>query len=366
MSRADRRNLGSLLITAPFAAVLLALVLLAAACGNDHDAAQNPKTSVVTSSTPDTTSKTADECAGKTSKLTFGVVSLTTTAYWDTLVARDTGIFEKHGLSMGFQSMQAGGTNLIAALTSGDVDIIAFTAQGLLDAAKAGAPFKMIAGSAYEAIALVASPQIKTYKDLVGKRIGVTDLVGTSTLSLLQLLKANGVAESDIQLIPLTGGQGDRLSSIRAGAVDATYLSTPQNFVAKADGFNSLGFTADVVGNVPQIFHAVNTEFAKNNPCAVAAYVKSLAEAQVFLRDPANRERAIQIGMAATKGSRESLEQTYDLFFSRDPGYMARGARFSDDEIQKLVDAIGKATGKSYAGAGEYFDWSYAANVKRR
>ena len=126
--------------------------------------------------------------------------------------------------SVSIVDMQSG-PNLMASLEAGEVDIV----QGIGDAAflvaaAAGVGAKIFAVNSRspKAFAVVSnSPEIKTIKDLKGRR--VAGLRGSVVHQVLaEALAENGMAESDVEFFPMP--LANAASTLLAGKVDAALL----------------------------------------------------------------------------------------------------------------------------------------------
>ena len=114
-------------------------------------------------------------------------------------------------------------------------------------------------------------------------------------------------------------------------------LGQPQDLVAIEQGYRRLGDSTDVVPQLLYTVTAVRRSWAQANQEAVVRYVRALAGAFKFIRDPANRDRVGHIVMQSTSSSAAIAQQTLALFFEPDTRRPAqarrdrsRGARAGD------------------------------------
>jgi taurine transport system substrate-binding protein len=182
------------------------------------------------------------------------------------------------------------GTEVIAAMASGDVQVAELGSSPLAIAASQGVDLQlfMIAQGLGTAESLIAKADsgIAKLEDVKGKRIAVP-VGSTAHYSLMGALSHVGIAETDVEIINLPADQ--IAAAWDSGQVDAAFIWEPvQNqilqtgtFIVGADQTAEWGFpTFD--GWV------VNTEFAAANADAMVAFAKVMNEAnQAYLADPA-------------------------------------------------------------------------------
>src|SRR5262245_55520963 len=117
-----------------------------------------------------------------------------------TWVGRDLRIFEKHGLDVEIVTI-TGAARSVAALLGGSTHFATGSATGPLAAAVRGTDVKVIAASYNKfPYAFVVKPEIRTPKDLRGKRVNILNYGGSNDLALQLALKEWGMKLSDIQI----------------------------------------------------------------------------------------------------------------------------------------------------------------------
>ena len=182
------------------------------------------------------------------------------------------------------------GTEVIAAMASGDVQVAELGSSPLAIAASQGVELElfMIAQGLGTAESLIAKADsgIAKLEDVKGKRIAVP-VGSTAHYSLMGALSHAGIAETDVEIINLPADQ--IAAAWDSGQVDAAFIWEPvQNqilqtgtFIVGADQTAEWGFpTFD--GWV------VNKEFAAANADAMIAFAKVMNEANMaYLADPA-------------------------------------------------------------------------------
>src|SRR5258705_6861043 len=113
------------------------------------------------------------------SNLSSSVTSESMAAVW---VARDRGLFKKHGLDMQYILMPRNPL-AVAALLAGEIDAAIVGPGHAVNAASSGADIIGIANLAQKLdYRLVARPEVKNKEDLRGKRIAISGPGSTSHL----------------------------------------------------------------------------------------------------------------------------------------------------------------------------------------
>ena len=151
-------------------------------------------------------------------------------------VAQHRGFFKDEGLDADIVVM--GATPSIAALSNGDIDGTLLTGT-VIRAAIRGLPVRLVAGLMTSSPhVLLARPEIKTIKELSGKKVGLAGF-GDATHVLARLILArNGIdPEKEVQFVPL-GTDSARFSALQQKLADAVVTSPPLDFEGKKLGYN--------------------------------------------------------------------------------------------------------------------------------
>ena len=122
-------------------------------------------------------------------------------------VAQHRGLFRDEGLDADIVVM--GAAPSIAALTNGDIDFTLLTGS-VIRAAIRGLPVRLVAGLMTSSPhVLLARPEIKSVKDLSGKKVGLASF-GDATQVLARIILArNGVdPDKEVQFVPLGPDSG--------------------------------------------------------------------------------------------------------------------------------------------------------------
>jgi NitT/TauT family transport system substrate-binding protein len=243
-------------------------------------------------------------------------------------VAKDLKIFDKNGLDVEV-IMITGSARSVAALMGGSTQFATGSATGPLAAATKGSDIKILAASYNKfPYAFVVKPEIRTPKDLRGKKVNILNYGGSNDLALQLALKEWGMKLSDLQVI-VGGDAPTRLGSLMAGRTDATILSPPHLTIAVKSGYRVLADMGDMSANFPQSTLNVKGSFLKENRDVVKRFLRSYGEAIHVIKT--QREKTINVFAKRMRiDDPETLKTTYEYFaprFSFPPRVSLEGVR---------------------------------------
>ena len=227
--------------------------------------------------------------------LRVGKSTLTSFTYTLLEVGMQSGIFEKHGLTIE-SSAFGGGPRLIQGMTAGAIDIGLDGGTDMALIVK-GAPMKGIAplsGAPVEmVIAVKAGGPIKTVADLKGKKIAIT---GAGTLTgwiTRELVRSQGWAESDVNYVMSSNIAASR-ALLKVGEIDAVTTDMSTTLENERRGEERLLFTfGDLVKDFHmQIIFATDKVMAEK-PQAVRAFMAAWLETIAFAK--ANKDKTVSI-----------------------------------------------------------------------
>ena len=146
-------------------------------------------------------------------------------ANWPLFVAKEGGYYQKYGFNakMVFAPHPAG----IAMLVGGDAQMTNYSLEQAMQAASKDGSL-VIMGSPMQRglFAMMASKQIKSVKDLKGKRFGVTQLNDPPYSFAVAILGKYGIGPKDVSWVPLgTDGNG-RIAALVGGRPNTSTFPT--------------------------------------------------------------------------------------------------------------------------------------------
>ena len=223
------------------------------------------------------------------SNLSSSVTSESMTAVW---VARERGLFKKHGLDMQFILMPRNPL-AVAALIAGEIDAAIIGPGHLVNAGLSGGELIGIANFHQKLdFRLNVRPEIKKAEDLRGKRVAISGPGSTSHLvSLLSLQGLNvDPAQAKITFLTIPGTEMNRRLALDTGGVDATTLRGAIGDLYGHKGYSVLYNFKNTGVTLPQNMLVTTRRIAANKPQVIEAYLKTMIEAIAVTQDPANKE----------------------------------------------------------------------------
>jgi NitT/TauT family transport system substrate-binding protein len=164
------------------------------------------------------------------SKVTIAVGGGACLCYLPTVLAKQLGEYEKAGLGVELVDLK-GGSDALKAVLGGSADVV----SGYFDhcvnlAAKKQELQSFVVYDRYPGEVLVVSPahtaDIKSIKDLAGKKVGVSAPGSSTDFFLKYLLKKNGVDPASVAVIGVGLG-ATAVAAMEQGQIDAAVMLDP-------------------------------------------------------------------------------------------------------------------------------------------
>jgi NitT/TauT family transport system substrate-binding protein len=209
-----------------------------------------------------------------------------TTGLLPSYVAKDQGIFAKHGLDVELTLLVNQGS-VVAALVSGSVQIGTPSALAVLQAADAGLDVVFLASSnvspspSRTGMFVRNDSGIAGPRDLIGKKVGVPSLNTLLHVMARQWLKSNGVDYTKVNFVEV--GFQQMADVLKGGSVDAVDAIDPYYDRVAAVGHSIGNPDEDAPPGTLTSVYAVMRAWAVAHPDVVAAFRQSLEEAQEFI-----------------------------------------------------------------------------------
>ena len=227
-------------------------------------------------------------------------------------VAKDAGIFKKHGLDVDMLFIN-GSTRGIQSLIAGDLNFTGAVGTSAINGRLAGGDIRIISSLVNTLpYYVVGKTEIKSPEDLKG-RSAATHIPGTSADFALRLaLRRFGMDYLDIRAVTI-GGSPARVAAVMSGQLDFTVVTEPGKIEADRAGLKVIMNMAKL--DIPfQFTCAVTTgQMIREHPETVMGFVKAMAEAVHFYKN--NKEPVIKIMQKYTRGQeRPVLEGAYAAY----------------------------------------------------
>lgn len=212
-------------------------------------------------------------------------------------VAKDQGIFQKHGLDVTFTSVQ--NISLLPATVGKQIDIAPATPPDLVKSAGSGLDIVGVAGGVLEmsdqtgnGLVVRKDSGITSVAQLKGKTIATPTLGAILHVAALHWLKKSGVEPGSIRAVEVPfPNMADQL---KAGRVDAVEASQPFLGQMLAAGNVSLGsLTMSVADPSRTTLWIAQGKWARENMPTLKKWVDALAESKTFIAANPTQARAI-------------------------------------------------------------------------
>ncbi|MGX7741812.1 ABC transporter substrate-binding protein [Rhodopseudomonas parapalustris] len=171
------------------------------------------------------------------SKVTIAIGGGACLCYLPTVLAKQLGEYDKAGLSVELVDLK-GGSDALKAVLGGSADVV----SGYFDhtvnlAAKKQEMQSFVVYDRYPGLVLVVSPnhtaEIKSVKDLAGKKVGVSAPGSSTDFFLKYLLKKNGVDPNNVSVIGVGLG-ATAVAAMQQGQIDAAVMLDPAVTILQA------------------------------------------------------------------------------------------------------------------------------------
>jgi ABC-type nitrate/sulfonate/bicarbonate transport system substrate-binding protein len=259
------------------------------------------------------------------------------------LVAEREKFFAREGLNFVVVPVAGGGEKLVEALHDGTADLAHVATAFMIQAALKGSDAVAIAAEFNNPIySLVAKPEIKTYADLKGKLLGFAAEKGSITVSIRKLMAMHGLERDDFRT-KFVDGTPDRLACLTAGDCYAVPLGQPQDFVAMRRGYRLLGLSTEAVPDFVYTVTAARKSWAEANKDAVGRFVRGLAAAFRFIRDPARRNDVVRTIVETTGFAEANAKLTLSLYFEPERNVLPRQGEIDMKGFARVISFMGEA-----------------------
>jgi len=225
-------------------------------------------------------------------KLRIGLssVSATNGSVW---VADEKGLFRKYGVDVEVVIIGGGGARTVSALVAGDIQFSVGGGEGSIRSQLRGVETVIVASSFTKGLQrIMARPEIKTYQDLRGKKIAITQFGSAGHLALLLMLKKWNMRPDQVQIVTF-GSSPAMLVGLDKGAADAAVLTIPTFFLAEDKGYRIVGDPVTM-----DIFYLQNTlesmrSLLRSNRDRVLRFMKGYVEGIAYFKK--NKRESIEI-----------------------------------------------------------------------
>jgi NitT/TauT family transport system substrate-binding protein len=210
-------------------------------------------------------------------------------------IAVEKGLFAKYDLDVELVYV-ASGSQAMQSLLGGTTPIALQGIEPVFRVNVHGSDAVMILGLVTKPpFSIIVRPEIKDYRELKGKAMGITRY-GSSTDMLLRLtLEKWGLKpETDVPILQM-GGVPPILAGMQSRRIFGGPLSLPTLARAKQEGYRELADIADLVPEYQVAGIVTRRAFIKQNGDAVRGFIKAMIEATaMFKNDPASTRKVMK------------------------------------------------------------------------
>ena len=266
------------MIRKPFALIASALLVASvAACSSS-----SPTPTATTPGVPD--------------KVTAGVIAIVDVA--PIYLGKQKGIFANHNIDLTLAQAQ-GGAAIVPAVLSKQYQFGFSNVVSLLLARSQNAPLRVVANgnnstgspTADFGGLVVKDPNIKSPKDLAGKKVATNTLKNIVDTSVKTIVAKDGGDPTKVSFVELAFP--DMAGALDKGNVDAIFVVEPFLSAAKAKGWRTIGTYADVDPNLCVALYFTSTDLIASNPDLVKRFTDAMKESLAYAQSQPDEARAI-------------------------------------------------------------------------
>ena len=276
-------------------------------------------------------------------------------------IAREIGIFNKHGLDVEVIATPTGveGMN---ALIAGEVQFLQISGGTTASAALGGADV-MIVGTTLDALvqSLMARPEIEKAEQLKGKSVGITRFGTSIDVGARMALKHFGlVPEKEVAIVQV-GGMESMVTALQTNRIQAGILSYPAITQALKLGHHTLLDVASL--GIPYAFTGMTTRgrLIKEDADLVRRYM--MAQTEAIARAKRDKNMALKVmGKYLRTTNPNALAESYDIDVQK---YLLRVPLTTAEAMRSVLDDLaGRIPKAKDADPKRFFDDSFVRQMQ--
>lgn len=252
-------------------------------------------------------------------------------------IAAEQGFFTKEGLDVtiiGFTS----GSDLTKAMAGGSVDVGAATGLDVVSATAHGVPlvaFYGVEGPSPMTLIVGAKSSITSFKDLKGKKVGISAFGSLTDYVLRAAVKKEGIAITDVTEVPL-GAPSTTIAALVRGDIDALILPVNFGYTLEAAGTGKIAQPAsDVLGSSDQFAQlmAANT-YVSSHKSVLTRLAAAYTDALNYMK--ANKADTVALAVSKLGMSNPIAITTYDALI----GNFTPGGKLNAAGLANYANAL--------------------------
>ena len=236
------------------------------------------------------------------------------------MIAKDMGLFRKHGLDVDLVFMGSS-SMILQAMLSGSVPLAGVAGPAVISSVAGGGDVVHVANLAPLTIALMVKPNIEKPEDLRGKRIGVPRLGAVAHFAIRMILDRHSVKDTTIIQM---GSQPEAANGLRRDVIDGAMISLPLNYTLAKEGYRQLVGSQDYRKMGIQFISqgiSARRSYATKNREVVGGAIKATLEGLKFMTAQEAQAKKI-LAKYTRQAEPESLDRAYRFgldTLNRDP-----------------------------------------------
>jgi NitT/TauT family transport system substrate-binding protein len=299
-----------------------------------------------------------DSSAPRKVRMAFTSLSSVMCPPW---IAREAGIFTKHGLDVEVIATPTGveGMN---ALIAGELQFLQISGGTTASAALGGADVTVV-GTTLDSLvqSLIVRPEIENAEQLKGKALGITRFGTSIDVGARLALRHFGlVPEKDVAIVQV-GGMESMVAALQTNRIQAGILSYPAITQALKLG-NRLLLNVASLG-IPYAFTGMTTRgrLIREDPDLVRRYM--MAQTEAIARAKRDRNFALKVmGKYLRAGNPAALAESYDIDVQK---YMLRIPLTTAEAMKSVLDDLASRIAKAKdADPKKFFDDSFVRQMQ--
>lgn len=315
---------------------LLAVLLLAVACGGGGDAADTDSGTDTGAAGDDTSTEQAGGEDLGTVRVAVGALQSIEFAAAD--LGKELGVWEDRGLTVEHISVSGGG-EVARALAAGEADIGLTGGPGAVTPIIKGLEAELVAATSLDFVGMViavsADGDIQDTSDLEGKTIGFTSHGSLTDFASRKIAESEGWTMGEEVQGAAIGGITELMAALQQGSIDAFTWSPEAAYQLEEQGeARIIGNLAEIVGpNVYEAMYATN-DLINNRTDALEAYMAGYFETVQYMKD--NKDEAIAWMSEQWDLSEYAVTQTYEISADN----LSTTGEIPEENLQGLAESL--------------------------
>lgn len=255
---------------------------------------------------------------------------------WPVYIGEEKGFFAREGFKV-VETTAGNVQNCVNALVTGDVPLAVLASDIIVVANARNLPITYIAPLVtLPTYSLIVTPEIKTWNDLKGKVVLVTNKEDITAITLRRLAESRNLDWQRDFTILLSGTSQLRTAALVSGNAQGAMLTQPYDVYAERQGMHVLARASDVMHDWVSNGLAVNPKWAATHRTELVRFLRVLRESMTYGYD--HPAEAVAIMAAKLKVDPADAQISYNQLFGRNG--MSRDLIVNDRALQNVIAGV--------------------------